>query len=372
MGEKTEAPTPKKLGEARNRGNVPKSQDLAAAIELIGVSLLLVVGGVFLWRACFLAMRVMLESATRGLELPDTVTILKDAFALPALATAPILLILFVLAALSYIAQFGWVWSFEPLRPKFERLNPVMGVQNLFSLRNGVKTLLNSIKMVVVIVVAWLYISSAMDRIAGLPLLELGPLLGELGRLLAELLAWLLAILLAIGLADFAYQRWQHTRDLRMTKSEVQDEHRNMEGDMQTKGRRLRMARQIAMQQLGAAVPQADVVVTNPTHFSVALKYDPQTMAAPRVVAKGADVLAFRIRQLAMVHQVPIVERPPLARALFASAAVGQEVSPEFYQAVAEVLAYVYRLDGSSGSQGAGAREPDATPRRATRRAVPA
>jgi flagellar biosynthetic protein FlhB len=137
------------------------------------------------------------------------------------------------------------------------------------------------------------------------------------------------------------FQKWQHTQELKMTKQEVQDERRSMDGDPQIKGRRLRMMRQIAMQQVNKAVPNANVVVTNPTHFSVALQYDQGSMAAPRVVAKGVDHMALRIRQVAMIHKVPIVERPPLARALYAEV----EINEELYQAGAEVLAYVYRLE---------------------------
>jgi flagellar biosynthetic protein FlhB len=154
--------------------------------------------------------------------------------------------------------------------------------------------------------------------------------------------------MLIIGVADYMYQRWQYTQDLKMTRHEVTDERKSMEGDPEIKARRFRMARQMALQRVNQAVPKADVIVTNPTHFSVALRYDAETMAAPRVVAKGVDFLAMRIRQIAMTHGVPIVERPPLARALYYGVEVGRDVPAEHYQAVAELLAYVYRLDESN------------------------
>ena len=151
-------------------------------------------------------------------------------------------------------------------------------------------------------------------------------------------------MLLLLGIIDFAYQRWKHAQDLKMTKQQVKDEMKQTEGDPDVKRRRMRMQQQIAMQRIAAAVPRADVVVTNPEHVSVAISYEAERMSAPIVVAKGADFVALRIRQIALANGVPIVERPPLARALYRQVAVGQEIPPDFYNAVAEILAYIYRL----------------------------
>jgi flagellar biosynthetic protein FlhB len=156
----------------------------------------------------------------------------------------------------------------------------------------------------------------------------------------------LAVILLLLAFLDWAYQRWQRERDLRMSKQEIKEEYKRMEGDPLIKQRRARVARQLAMQRISQAVPKADVIVTNPTHFSIALQYDPKTMKSPKVVAKGADFMAMRIRQIAAIHGIPLVERKPLAQALYKSVEVGQEVPSQFYAAVAEVLAYVYRLSG--------------------------
>ncbi len=164
------------------------------------------------------------------------------------------------------------------------------------------------------------------------------------------LAAKLTALLLVLALLDFSFQKMQHSRDLRMTKEEVKKEMKDMDGDPLMKQRRARVARQLALQRIASAVPNADVIVTNPTHFAIALKYDRGTMAAPRVVAKGQDFMAMRIRQLALQHGVPLVERKPLARALYAGVDIGQEVPPEHYTAVAEVLAYVYRLAGEAAA----------------------
>jgi flagellar biosynthetic protein FlhB len=244
--------------------------------------------------------------------------------------------------------QFGLLFTMEPLTPKLDRLNPIAGVGRLLSRRNLVKTVMNTLKLIVVVTVSWLYLRSRLATVAGLPLLDTFQGAALIAKLVIELAIWLLALLLVMGGADFLYQKWQHTQDLKMTKEEVKDERRNMDGDPAVKGRRMRLMRDMAMQRVAAAVPRADVIVTNPTHYSIAIQYDEKTMRAPRVVAKGVDHMAMRIRHLAMIHKVPIIERPPLARALYAGCEVGQEVSPEFYQAIAELLAYVYRLESKA------------------------
>jgi flagellar biosynthetic protein FlhB len=250
-----------------------------------------------------------------------------------------------VVAIIGNIAQFGVVFTTKSLEPKFDRLNPIQGLQNLYGRKNMVRSGLNIVKLAIVCIVGFSYLSRCLEEVAMLPILDVRAMVVIFGELLLHLVIWLLALLLAMGLLDFMFQKWQHTQELKMTKQEVQDERRSMDGDPQIKGRRLRMMRQIAMQQVNKTVPGASVVVTNPTHFSVALQYDQGSMAAPRVVAKGVDHMALRIRQVAMIHKVPIIERPPLARALYAQVEVGQEISEELYQAVAEVLAYVYRLE---------------------------
>ncbi len=242
------------------------------------------------------------------------------------------------------MVQVGWLFTTRPLAPKFDRLNFFANLGKLVGRRSAARLAADAAKLTAVIVVSWLVISRAIPRLTTLPLLEMKPALSVVAHLAVELALWVLALLIVVGVADWVYQRWQHTQELRMTKQEVKDERRSMEGDPAVKRRRFQMMREIAMQRVHQTVPTADVVVTNPTHFSVAIKYDSDAMAAPRVVAKGADHMAFRIRQLAALNDVPIVERPPLARALYFGVDVGREIPPEHYQAVAELLAYVYRV----------------------------
>ncbi len=345
MGDKTELPTQRRIEEARSRGQVVKSQDLTGAVELSAGAILLVTLGAGAFRALAGIVRRVFEYEVSELSPGAVGSLLLEVALRAALIAAPILVLLAAIGVLVNIAQAGPVLTLEPLSPRLSRLNPVNGLGRIFSRRNLVKTLVSTVKLLVVLGVSWNYIRSAIPRVAGLPRLTAPLAMHEIGRMALELAAWLLALLLLIGIIDYLYQRWQHTQDLKMTKEEVKDERRAMDGDPQIKSKRLRMARQIAMHRISHAVPKADVVITNPTHFAVALRYDAATMKAPRVVAKGADDLAARIRQIAATHSVPIVERPPLARAIYAGVEVGREVPPEFYEAVAEVLAFVYRLE---------------------------
>jgi flagellar biosynthesis protein FlhB len=347
MGERTEQPTGKKLGDAREKGQVARSQDLAAAVELSAVLItLIVLGG---WLANQLG-RLVLQALDTGLSqaLMDMRTLqplLVSALLQMLMALGPFFVIFMVMAYIAHVMQFGFLWTTKPFEPDITKFNPISGFKRVFGLRGQVKTLLGGLKMIAVLVVATLFMLRSLPKIAALPTLSAGGAVMAMLRLCAELLIVLLVIILIIGFADFLYQRWQHIKDLRMTKQEVTDERKSMDGDPAMKGKRQRMAREIALQRVGQDVPKADVVVTNPTHFAVALQYDQTAMKAPKVIAKGADFLALRIRQVATASGVQIVERPPLARALYFGVDVGREVRPEHYEAVAEVLAYVYKLE---------------------------
>lgn len=348
LGERTEQPTARRRSETRNRGQVAKSQDLGSAIDLFGSLLMLLFLGAPLAGSLAGIVRHLLDARTsgHGLRAQEVGGYAWWAAAQAGAAVLPLFLVAVLFSALSQFVQVGWLLTAYPLKPKLDKLSPLKGVKKIFSKRSAVKTGVNIVKLVLVAGAAAFVIRRNFHEASGLPLLEVAGAAALIGRMLLELCAWLLVLMLLMGLLDYVYQRWQHTQDMRMTKQEVKDEHRAMEGDVDTKGRRLRMARQMLLQRMQQTVPTADVIVTNPTHYSVALKYDGERMRAPRVVAKGVDEVAIRIRQIAAVHGVPIVEKPPLARALYHHVDVGREVSPQFYEAVAEVLAYVYRLAG--------------------------
>ena len=347
LGERTEAPTGRRLAQARNDGQIPKSSELGATIDIVGALLLLVLLGSWLVGGLAELLRHLLDVHSSGAltSVDDLGPVMWWTVKQGALVLAPFLGAMFLIAYLAQFIQVGWVLTLNPLKPKLSKLNPVAGVKRIVGRRNLVKTAINLVKMTILGAVAYAVVKRSLPAIATIPLLDVLPGMALLGKVVMDVCVWLLAVMLVISLSDYAFQKWQHMQDLKMTKQQIKEELRSMEGDPETKGRRLRLARQIALQRISQTVPRADVVVTNPTHFSVALRYDAKKMAAPTVVAKGADFMAFRIREVASAHGVPIIEKPPLARALYADVPVGRQVSPEFYEAVAEVLAYVYRLE---------------------------
>lgn len=348
LGERTEAPTGRKLGKARNEGNIAKSADFSAAVDLSGAFIALLVLGPGLFTAMSSLLRVLLDGSSFGSpDQPDWINhLLEFAGTRAVLMAAPFLVALFLVALVAQFMQVGWLWTLKPITPKFTRLNPLQGAKRLVGKSNITKMAVNFVKLSVVGTVAVSIASGNTEKLAQLPELELVAAFKVVGDMIEDLLIWILSILLVIGICDYFFQRWHRTQKLKMTKQEVKEEVKQMEGDLQAKARRLSMARSIVYQKMAESVKTADVVVTNPTHFAVALKYDAGKMAAPTVVAKGGDYMAFRIRQIARDAGVPIIEKPPLARGLYHGVDVGRAILPEYYQAVAEILAYVYRLKG--------------------------
>lgn len=354
MGDKTEQPTGRRLGDAREKGQIAKSADLTAGVDLAGAILVIALLGSFMTKYLMVAMRecfaTLADVSLPHGNLDHCWPLIKSVATLGFIASVPILGLMTLIGVLGSVAQTGPLLTLEPLRPNLGKLNPIAGTARLFKLRNLIKTLTSILKLMIIGAIAWKMIMEASDKLVALPRLDLWSALAVLLEMMKHLAIWLVSILLLIGAADFFYQRWQHLQDLRMTKQEVEDERKGMESDPEMKRRQLKFARQIALQRVSQAVPKANVVVTNPTHFAVALHYEPDKMRAPRVIAKGADEMALRIRMLANTHGVPIVERPPLARGLYWGVDVGQEIDPEFYQACAEVLAYVYRLEKTAAA----------------------
>ena len=346
--EKTEAPTPRKRSEAREQGNVARSTDLNAACILLGAILLLY----FFGRKMLFGMKVLVESmlsdslSINPTQADDVDRMLQFAGRVVLEMMAPMGLGIFLIALLVSVSQTGLLFTLKPLEFNLTKLSPLKGAARLFDARAGMRLVMSLGKVALIAGLAVWLIHLDLPRIVGLAELEVLPMFSAACELVFFLALKLAVLLLILALLDYAFQRWQHEKDLRMSKQEVKEDMKRMEGDPLVKQRRMRVARQLALQRIGQAVPQADVVVTNPTHFSVALKYDPKTMTAPKVVAKGADFLAMRIRQIAIANDVPLVERKEIAQALYKTVEVGQEVPPGLYNAVAEVLAYVYRISG--------------------------
>lgn len=348
LGDRTEEATPKRRSEAREEGNVAKSHDLGSALMLLVATL-------SLWAASMSMLgqgKSLLQQSLdfQALSNPlDLNAMGETAWHLAVAAVriaAPLILLAWLGAFLSQFTQVGWLISTKAAQPNFKKINPLKGLKRIFGISGLVKSGLDSSKVGIVLVVAVITIIDDGREILTLPYLTSFQAWAAIGEMMLVLALRVLAILLALGLLDYIYQRWKHSHDLRMTKQQVKDEMKQSEGDPEVKRRRIRIQRQIAMQRISSAVPKADVVVTNPEHISIAIQYDSANMNAPKVVAKGADYLAMRIRHIAMQHGIPIVERRPLARALYKQVGVNQEIPPEFYKAVAEILAYVYRLSG--------------------------
>lgn len=348
LGEKTELPTDRKRDEARDKGQVARSTDLTSAVLMAAVVILMIMFAQPLLEgmAALLRHSFSEQSLGAGISADRLAPDITLTFAEAARLTAPIMALMTLVAALSLIQQVGFKLSTRALEPKWDKLNVVKNMNKLVNKRSLVKAGLDLLKLAVIGSFVFTIVRMDVDRLATLSNLGLfeGIVVGA--EMVRDMAIWVLVILIVLGVVDFCYQKWQHTADLKMTKHEVKDERKSSEGDLETKARRMKMARQIAMQRLGMDVPTADVIVTNPTHYAVALKYDGTSgMSAPRVVAKGADFLALKIRYIALANGVPIVERPPLARALYREVKVGREIPPHHYETVAEVLAYVYGLD---------------------------
>ncbi|MEM8781702.1 MAG: flagellar biosynthesis protein FlhB [Planctomycetota bacterium] len=346
--EKTESATPRKRQKARQDGQIAKSQDLSAAASLAAAMILLYLFGRHIFTVLLASTRSLLGNDLTGnpTRMDDLSAITGYAGSIAVNALGPLLVGLALVAILAGLGQVGFLLTGKPIVPKFSKLNPLQGAKQLVNLRAGIRFLQSIGKLTVVIAVGYVFIMWQLPVLVTMPALEPAQVMGLAAWLVFKLAVVLSVLLIFLAVADYLYQRWQQEQDLKMTKEEVKREMKDMDGDPMVKQRRARVARQLAMQRVAAAVPQADVIVTNPTHYAIALQYDGGTMRAPKVVAKGADFMAMRIRQLAAVHGVPLIERKPLARALYASVEVGQEVPAEHYAAVAEILAYVYRLGG--------------------------
>lgn len=348
MGDKTEAPTPRRRQEAREEGNVARSADLSAAVLLIGTIMLLNWYGPGLVKALRTLMAEMFGS--HSLSQLDTtfigVPLLRSLFA-TASSVAPVFLGLVVLALVVNVAQVGLMLNGKKLQPDLARLNPMKGLGRIFGGGQGfVHFAMTLLKVTLVALVAYSAIHNRLAQIVTVQQLSFMQIFGLATEIVYSIAMRIGVLLLVLAVIDYVWQRFRVERELRMTKQEVKEEMRRMEGDPHIKQRRRQIANQIALQRLKKSVPTADVVVTNPTEFAVALKYDAATMRAPRVVAKGQGHIAARIRALAIENGVPILERKPLARALFRLVEVGQEIPEQFYSAVAEILAYVYELSG--------------------------
>ena len=343
--ERTEQATAKRLDEARRKGQIPRSRELSMAAVLMTGALVLYSNGGQLGGSL---RQMMTRSFTIDRAALDDPTYLTGALAgavLSALdACTPILIALVVAAFLGTIAIGGWIFTPAPLAFKAERLNPVAGLGRMFSLNGLVEVLKALAKAGFIVVAAIALLIGSMDRLLGLSDQPLVQAMGDSMSLTLLTLGICSGALLLIAAIDAPYQLWSYARQMRMTRKEIEDELKESEGSPEVRSRVRQMQQEVARRRMLESVPQADVVITNPTHFAVALRYDDARMRAPVVLAKGADQVAARIRSVATENKVTLFESPLLARALYWTTDLGQEIPSQLYLAVAQVLTYVYRL----------------------------
>ncbi len=344
-GEKTEQATPKKRREARKKGQVLKSQELTTAILLLTIFILLHSFSLTLGRQITGFATDWFSRISRSdLTIASASALGTELILVFAQVIAPIFLAAVLVGVIVNFLQVGPYFQFDLIQPKFTRINPINGLKRMFSTRAVVEMIKSLLKLTIVFGVAFVTIRPLLDKLL---LLWAMPISGAVAYVENAIftIGWRVGLaLLALGIFDYAYQRWEYERNLRMSKQEVKDEYKETEGDPLIKSKMRQRARQMAMSRMMQAVPEADVVITNPTHIAVALKYDANTMAAPTVVAMGQGYLAQKIREIAREHDIVVVENKPLARALFETAEVDEAIPADLYQAVAEVLAFVYRL----------------------------
>lgn len=341
--EKTEKPTPKRLKNARQKGNVAKSQDLSSATVLAGsIMLLSWVGPYTLSNLFAYAKHLFSNLSTEPLTQTAFIGILSNILTTMILLVLPFFLGSMTIGILINLVQVKPLFTSYPLKPKLTKLNPINGFKRFWSMRSLVEFAKSIFKMLVVAVTAYIIVTSHMEELMILHSMDVYSVWSFILGIVGELGTWTCVILFVLGLADFGYQKYEHKRKLKMSKQEVKEERKQQEVDPHIKSRIRSMGIQFARKRMLAAVPTADVVVTNPTHFAVALQYDPDMAPAPRVIAKGQDKFALKIKEVAKEHNVPIVENKPLARALHKAVEVDSMIPPELFVAVAEVLAYVF------------------------------
>lgn len=349
---KTEDPSPRKLSKAHEKGQNAQSQEIKHWTMLLGGTIALMVLGPKLAADMQIVIFKFIEAPE---AIPTDTEHLRLVFADVSRALlwvlAPVFGLLMVFALGATIGQSGLIWAPSKIEPELSKISPLAGFKRMFSVRSLVEFTKSIVKLSVVGAVAF---GVSMPLLKDLELLPLKEFTFSLDRLLAvsvRLAVATVAVMTVIAAVDYAYQKFAFLKQMRMSKQEVKDEHKQSEGDPQIKARIRKLRTERARRRMMAAVPKADVVITNPTHFSVALEYKMESMTAPKVIAKGVDSLAFRIREIAKANDVPLVENPPLARALYASVKIDEEIPVEHYKAVAEVIGYVMRLKGKLPKQ---------------------
>ena len=352
-GEKTEPATEKKLSDARKEGQVAKSREVANGLGLLGLFILLkfytgTMGTQFLslFESTYSRIPEIATFWNGHMSWTDIEIVLFNMFLQIIIIVGPIFGVGFAIAFLSDVIQVKWMVTAKPLMPKMNKLNPISGFKRIFSVTSVMELVKSLAKIIIILVICYSYLK---DQWQNLFLLYDMPLLQALSlalEVVTDLGIRISIFYMILAAADYIFQKTKFNRDMRMTKQEIKEEFKQSEGDPQVKGKIKQKMREASQRRMMQDIPKADVVITNPTHYAVAINYDPEVSDAPIVLAKGADYIAQKIKEVAKEHHVEIVENKPLARMLYANVEIGEAVPPELYQAVAEVLAFVYKLKG--------------------------
>ena len=353
-GDKTELPTEHRRAEVRRQGNVARSVDLNAAFMMFGTAIVLSMSGGEFVQSMGDIIKSNLKSRPFLTGKLDAKSVTKLAWDVVDDASRPAFSMMLMLAGVALfvnLIQFGWVFSPETVQPQLSRLSPLQGLKRIFSVASVFKLMVSLGKLIILLVVTIAFAVSVIPLTAHTAGFDIAPakIGSDVGQTATEL-AYLLSIaLLVLGVLDYMFQKWKHERDMMMTREELREEMKQLEGDQETRQRRRDTHRKLASSKELQQVPTADAVITNPTHIAVAIKYDPDVRPAPYVVAKGTGAVAARIRQIAAENGVPILERKPLARALYRDVKVGQMVPAEMYDVFVQIMAYVYQITGRQG-----------------------
>ncbi|MFD1067557.1 flagellar biosynthesis protein FlhB [Oceanobacillus locisalsi] len=345
-GEKTEKATPKKRQDERKKGRVAKSQDINTAILLLGCfSGLFVFGGYILNYMLAFYRKSFTEYIHWDITNHSIQTLFNDAALQAALMVAPIMLIAIVFGVAANLLQVNFLFSTETLKPDLKKIDPIKGAKRIFSIRALVEFLKSMMKIALVGTVTFSVIWINKDQMLMTAMLEPEGALGFFAQVTAIMAFAAIALLIFLGVLDYLYQKYDFEKNIRMSKQDIKDEYKNVEGDPLIKSKMKEKQRQIATRRMMSEVPGADVIITNPTHYAVAIKYDETKADAPFVVAKGTDNIAQRMKEIAKEHHVHMIENRSLARALYASTEIDERIPEEYFQPVAEVLAYVYQME---------------------------
>lgn len=343
--EKTEQPTPRKRQELKEKGEVAKSKELPSVAVLLAALISLSLFGSYMYNHIQIIMKGAFSlPSIHNFNIPEFLKFAQNIIGRLIILLSPLFAAIFITAILSNIMQVGFILSGESIIPKLSKIDPIKGFGRLFSKQAFMEFIKSLLKLSIVGGIAFLTVKGEMNNFVLLGDMELNSIFVYILKIFFKIFIRCSLAMIILVVIDYAFQRWEFEKRIRMTKQEVKDDFKKSEGDPLIKSRIKSIQMEMARKRMMQAVPEADVVITNPTHLAVALKYDSSTMNAPKLIAKGSRKIAEKIKDVASKHRIPILENKELARNLYSLVEVGQEIPPELYQTVAELLAYIYRL----------------------------